>query len=507
MGRHLALVFTGLLLAGSPSRAAQEPDATAVPGTIDGLLAESAQRLAGGDYEGAIRDASLALQLDPKNPAAYEARGSIYIQERLWDRAERDYSSAAKLSPDVVYKYKLAQIAFYRKTYEDAAARFAALAADPHLGDLAYYEAFLCNLLGGHEEKAYGDLTKRDQMPAGPSLYFCHAAWDLFHNDHAGASKSFADASHLYDQSTCERYIASLVETRRFQLASATFTDRNGTAYTNTSVFLESGGLRVSTKQGWITLTLDQLPQNLSAFPVDLREQIDRKRATQNSSGAAPSESVLTFTTQSGMRYEQVHWSLQDNALSVLTPDGWVALPFSELPIDLSPFTPELQQAIEKKRRLALASNPVESSVLTFTTKSGKNYRDIKTSLVRDGVHVLTSDGWIAVPFRELPKDLSSFPSAWRDAITEGRTDNAEDGSGMHVVSFNTRRGVHYEQVRTAMEKGGLRVMTPDGLIAVPFNQLTSDFSMFPPEWRETLALKVAAADAAKPIPDSSAGR
>ena len=497
MRRLLALTLTGLLMSGvsAATRAAEETGTTTAPDSINRWLSESAERLAAGDYEGAIRDASLALQLDPKNPAAYEARGSIYIQEKLWDRAERDYAAAAKLSPDVVYKYKLAQIAFYKKTYEDAASRFAALESDPNLGDLAFYEAFLSEVLGNHAAKAQSDLARRDQMPEGPSLYYCHAAWDLFLGDHAGASKAFGTADKLYDQTICKRYLTSLIETRRFQLATATFTDRNGTAYNDTSVFLESSGLRVLTKLGWITLTLDQLPEDLSAFPVDLREQIDRKRAKKPSTGAPPSESVLTFTTLSGRHYDRVHWSLQASALSVLTPDGWIALAFAELPTDLSSFPPELQQAIAKKRQLAQAPLPTGPTAITFTTKPGKSYQDVKALLAKDGVHVLTADGWIAVPFRELPDDVSPFPSDWRDAIADGRTGAAEDAGGMRVVSFTTRRGVHYDQVRAAMEKGGLRVLTPDGLIAVPFNQLPTDFSMFPPEWRETLATKIAAAD------------
>jgi hypothetical protein len=503
MRRFLALTCTALLAIAFHARAAEETAAPVSPGAIDNLLTESSQRLADGDYEGAIRDASLALQLDPKNAAAYEARGSIYIQERLWDRAERDYASAAKFSPDVVYKYKLAQIAFYKKTYEDASSRFAALESDPNLGDLAYYQSFLCDLLGGHDAKAAHVLAARDQMPPGPSLYFCHAAWDLYHEDHPGASKAFAAASHLYDQTTCERYISSLIETRRFQLASATFTDRDGNAYTNASIFLESGGLRVSTKKGWITLTLDQLPDDLSAFPVDMREQIDRRRAVRTAAVPPAPESVLTFTTQAGKHYDQVHWSLQAGALAVLTPDGWIALAFADLPTDLSTFPPELRQVISEKRK-ALPSPAVKPAPISFTTKQGKLFSDVKVLLDREGVQVLTEDGWIAIPFRDLPEDLSPFPPEWKESIVEGRQSTAADATGMRVVSFTTRAGVHYDQVRAAMEKSGLRVLTPDGLIAVPYSQLPTDCSVFPEEWRETIAAKEIEALTAKPSPDHS---
>jgi predicted nucleic acid-binding protein len=461
------------------------------PGSSNALLTESAQRLADGDYEGAIRDASTAIQLDPKNPAGYEARGAIYIQEKLWDRAERDYTSASKLSPDVVYKYKLAEIAYSRKTYEDASSRFAALESDPNLGDLAYYEAFLSDLLGGHEAKAFRSLQGREQMPPGPSLYFCHAAWDLYHEQRADAAKCFAEAEKLYDHAINERYVQSLVQTRRFQLQSATFTDRAGTTYNNASIFLESTGLRVSGPRGWITLSLDQLPDDLTAFPEDLREQIDRRRAVL-AAAAVPAASTVSFTTHSGQRFDNVHWSLEQRGLSVLTPDGWISLAFSDLPDDLSMFPAGAQETMAARRKTPLSAQGGLETV-RFTTKSGTSYSDAKAVLARDGIHVLTPDGWIPVPFRDLPNDDSAFPPDWQAAIRNGRTATSSNANEMQVVTFTTKRGVHYDEVRAALERGGLRLITANGLIAVPYNQLPTDLSSFPAAWRAVLAERVSA--------------
>jgi hypothetical protein len=466
---------------------AQESASTVGPGTSSSLLSESAQRLSDGDFEGAIRDASLALQLDPKNPAAYEALGSIYIQEKLWDRAERNYILASKLSPDPVYKYKLAEIKYLQKDYEDARPLFLALKDDANLGELATYKAFLCDLLSGHDSAAAQDLAERDRAPAGPSLYFCHAAWALFHNQRADASKYFNAADHLYGHSVGELYISSLIEIHRFQVATATFIDRSGTSYHNASVFLESAGLRVSTKHGWVTLPLEQLPDDLSAFPEALRQQIDRKRAVL-ASAPAPT-TLISFTAKSGQTYDNVRWSLEDTSLSVLTPDGWTSLPLGELPADLSVFPPELQQAIIDNRH-AHPTSFLDSSAVSFTTKQGKSYTEVEAKLGSDGVHVLTPDGWLRVAFRDLPNDISSFPADWQPEIQTRRATAPDDVGLMEVVSFTTKRGVHYDEVRAAIEKGGLRLVTSNGLVAVPFNQLPTDLSPFPEEWRETLAMK-----------------
>jgi tetratricopeptide (TPR) repeat protein len=466
---------------------AQESATTDGPGTSSSLLSESAQRLSDGDFEGAIRDASLALQLDPKNPAGYEALGSIYIQEKLWDRAESNYTLASKLSPDPVYKYKLAEIKFLQKDYEDARPLFLALKDNASLGELAFYKAFLCDLLSGHDSAAAQDLAERDRAPSGPSLYFTHAAWDLFHSQKADAAKYFNAADHLYDHSVTDLYISSLIEVHRFQVTTATFTDRSGASYNNASVFLESAGLRVSTKHGWVTLPLDQLPDDLSAFPEDLREQIDRKRAVLAS--ASPPTILVSFTTKSGQTYDQVRWALEDTGLSVLTPDGWTSLPFGELPADLSVFPPELQEAITEKLHVH-PTTPLDSGVVTFTTKQGKSYAEVEAKLGSDGVHVLTSDGWLRVAFRDLPNDVSSFPADWQPEIQTRRATAPDDVGIMQVVSFTTKRGLHYDEVRAALEKGGLRLVTSDGLVAVPFNELPADLSPFPEEWRETIATK-----------------
>ena len=448
--------------------------------TVKSLLTESSKDLAEGDYESAIRDASTAIQLDPHNASAYELRGAVYIEEKLWDRAERDYLSASRISNDPVYKYKLGEIKFMTRSYEDARSRFAALEGDEHLGDLATYKVFLCDMLGFHDAAALQDLATMDQGSHTAAYYYSHAAWGLYHGDRAEAAKYFSAADQLYGQSSGTPYIASLIESRRFLLAEASFATKDGTSYPNASVFLESEGLRVSTPKGWITLALDQLPDDLSGFPEDLREQIDRMRAIAPD-GPMP-VSLVTFMTRSGKAYDHVRWAVESAGLSVLTTNGWIVVPFAELPEDQSSFPVDLQQALA--RRPASPSPKADrTAVASFTTIQGRTYSKAKVQLTNDGLNVLTPQGWITLSFDDLPENLADFPAGWRQQIILGRRVSTPDPSGMAVVSFSTVDGVTYTQAKALLSGEGLRVLTSTGWVTVPFRYLPASLPGFPAGW------------------------
>lgn len=473
---------------------AQEPatnsTAQAPPSVADetrDLLSKASGHLADGNLNQAMNEANLAIQLDSHNASAYELRGSIYIQQKLWDRAERDYAIADKISPDVAYKYKLAEIKFLQKAYDDARPRFVKLQGDERLGDLATYKVFLCDLFGGHETLSARELGALDQAGKKPSYYYCHAAWDLYHNQKAEANKWFASADHLFDSSTSELYISSLIEAQRFRPDLATFITKDGRQYAQARVVLEETGLRASTSQGWVTVPLEQLPDDLSGFPEELREQIAKRRVAL--AAATNPISLLSFTTKLGQSYDHVRWSVEDAGLSVLTPDGWITVPFGQLPADLSSFPPDLRQTILQKRQSA-QNAPTRNAQVSFTTREGKKYDQVKASLTEYGLRILTPDGWIVVPFGELPADLSVFPADWRPQMLAQHPSTPDDLFGMKLVSFTTRKGKHYDQVRAAMEGTGLRLLTSQGLIAVPFNQLPDDLSVFPEEWRKKIAAR-----------------
>jgi hypothetical protein len=148
-----------------------------------------------------------------------------------------------------------------------------------------------------------------------------------------------------------------------------------------------------------------------------------------------------------------------------------------------------LRQTILQKRQSAPAT-PTRDGMVSFITRHGKKYDQVKASIAGYGLRILTSDGWIAVPFSELPDDLSPFPADWRPQILAKRqsASDEDDPSGMKLVSFTTKKGKPYDQVRAAIGESGLHLLTSQGWIAVPFDQLPNDLSPFPTEWREKIA-------------------
>jgi hypothetical protein len=55
-------------------------------------------------------------------------------------------------------------------------------------------------------------------------------------------------------------------------------------------------------------------------------------------------------------------------------------------------------------------------------------------------------------------------------------------------VSFATRHGKHYDQVRASLDEKGLEVLGPDGWVEVTYDQLPADLTPFPAAWRLTIS-------------------
>jgi hypothetical protein len=296
-------------------------------------------------------------------------------------------------------------------------------------------------------------------------------------------------------------YVSSLEEIQLIQLQTATFTTKDGRQFDGARVSLETDGLRVAARTGWVTIPLDELPDDLSVFPDDLREQISRRRLAA-ANDEKPS-SLLTFTTRSGHDYRQVRWALHDGGLAVLTDDGWISIPFAELPEDLSAFPPEVRTALAAKHD-APALDGATATLVSFETKSKKVYDEVRASVSDRGLSVLTANGWVTVPFTDLPSDLSPFPESWRNEISEGR-DKAEL-TEMQWVSFTTRKGKAYDDVRALLLVDGLSVTTPEGIVRISFNQLPDDLSPFPASWRSVINQRRSAAGnlPASPVADKA---
>jgi hypothetical protein len=273
-------------------------------------------------------------------------------------------------------------------------------------------------------------------------------------------------------------------------VSRVSFTTQSGQVYDQVRWALDDDGLSVLTSDGWTSVPLADLPANQSSFPADLRKALAQKSVLPATS--ADRTEVVNFTSNHGKVYTQAKVFLGDNGLHVLTSDGWITVPFIDLPAHLPSFPDELRHAITQRRASALTAAD-RTEVVCFTTSHGEVYTQAKAVLASDGLRILTSGGWITVPFRDLPQNISAFPSGWQPQILAGRSAPVLDPSGMEVISFTTKRGKHYDQVRAAVGGTGLRLVTSEGWIEVPFNELPRDVTVFPEDWRATITEREAA--------------
>jgi tetratricopeptide (TPR) repeat protein len=479
MGARL-LFLSGAVVMTFVARADDAASGKNKPPTASDLVARATADMDEGKLDRARTDAIAALAIDPNNTAALDLRASIYFEQKLWSLAERDYTRLNQISPDPAYQYKLAQIKFLQKMYDDARPMFAALKDDPRLGDLARYKVFICDLFGRHEAIAARDLELLDQTGGKPSYYYGRALWLGMHDQNSAAGHYIAQATGKFSDSINALYKEAYANVRPFHPMVASFTTRDGRKFDGAAVFLEADGLRASTDSGWVTLPLDQLPEDLSPFPEDLRVKIDlRRHAVVESVNATP----LTFTTRAGKTYRQVRWSAQDTGLTILTPDGWTTIPYSELPDDVSSLPEAARRQITDKRA-ASAAQATRTSTVSFTTRRGKSYGGVRAWLDDDGVDVLTDHGPVVVPLADLPADLSPFPLAWRTAITARLRSDAESSKSAVPVSFTTQEGKAYVNAHAELGSDGVMILSPNGWTTVRFIDLPDDLSPFPENWR-----------------------
>ena len=189
---------------GSPSPSPADP--------LSLLLGQGLQLLEQKQLGAALAKANAAIQLAPQNANAYELRGTIYVEEKLWDQAAKDYQTALQFdAKNMQLKFNLAEIKFMQKQYDDARHDFIALEQDASAGDLATYKVFLCDLFGGHEDVAVRELDVFNQAGRNASYYFANAAWALYHHKTEDARDWLASAARIYVPGKARLYATSLI--------------------------------------------------------------------------------------------------------------------------------------------------------------------------------------------------------------------------------------------------------------------------------------------------------
>jgi len=175
------------------------------------LLQEAIQLMNQNQLDAALGKVKAALQVAPKNADAYGLRGNIYAEKKLWDLAAKDYQTALQFNgKNVRVKFNLAEIEFKQKEYDAARPGFAALTQDSTMGDLAAYKVFLCDLFGGHEHVAVGELDAFNQVGSNASYYFANVAWSVYHQKTEDARGWLESARRIYTPKKFSLYAASL---------------------------------------------------------------------------------------------------------------------------------------------------------------------------------------------------------------------------------------------------------------------------------------------------------
>jgi tetratricopeptide (TPR) repeat protein len=173
---------------------------------------QDAKRLASeGELDEAMQKASSILQSHPQTLDALILRGNIYVDQKKWDLAEKDYAAALQIDgTNFTVKLNSAEIKFRQKNYDGARADFATLENDPDFGDLATYKVFLCDLFGGHEVAAKKELDAFNLAGTNPSYYFGNLAWALVHKNDVDARDWLASIDHIFTPRKILLYGSSL---------------------------------------------------------------------------------------------------------------------------------------------------------------------------------------------------------------------------------------------------------------------------------------------------------
>ncbi|MCE0496672.1 MAG: tetratricopeptide repeat protein [Methylacidiphilales bacterium] len=206
------LLFFFLALAPASLGHAQQQPSPPPPDQVSLLLKQGLQFLEQQQLDDALAKANAAVQAAPQNANAYELRGTIYVEKKLWDLAAKDYQTALQFDvKNTQLKFNLAEIEFMQKKYAAARPGFVALEQDPDMGDISSYKAFLCDLFGGHEDVAAKELAAFNQVGANASYYFANVAWSLYHHKTEDARGWLSSAVAIYAPNKARLYASSLI--------------------------------------------------------------------------------------------------------------------------------------------------------------------------------------------------------------------------------------------------------------------------------------------------------
>jgi len=136
------------------------------------LYEDGTAHMGQGDWGAAVADFSKAIELDPKNPLAYSARGNAKINTGELDEAIADHSKAIELDPTRRAPYINRGVAKIDKgDLEGAIADYSkAIALDPKAA-AAYFNRGNARLQKGDVTGALGDFDQAVQLAKDDAAY------------------------------------------------------------------------------------------------------------------------------------------------------------------------------------------------------------------------------------------------------------------------------------------------------------------------------------------------
>ncbi len=183
-----------------------------------------------------------------------------------------------QISPDPAYQYKLAQIQFLQKQYDDARPLFAALKDDPRLGDLARTR-FSSAISSGRTRRLPRAIspcwTRRGK--SRPIILGGRCGWARTARILPRAitwPRPRVNSAPIFATSMSRAMPTRSSSTRRWRPSRR----KTGKALITRASSWKGMACARASKKGWVTLPLEQLPDDLSGFPDDVHEQIDVRR-------------------------------------------------------------------------------------------------------------------------------------------------------------------------------------------------------------------------------------
>jgi len=117
------------------------------------------------DFNGAIKDFSKAIKLDPTNPLAYDKRGVTYIKTYKYSKAIKDFNTAIEYDPKFISAYNHRGLTNYYINKSILALKDfdLTLELDPGYAR-AYFNRGLVKLEFGDVEGAYADFKHAGEL-------------------------------------------------------------------------------------------------------------------------------------------------------------------------------------------------------------------------------------------------------------------------------------------------------------------------------------------------------